>query len=217
MCAVVVWIIVFKSTSFLINGAVILACCLIISNPTRLLSGFILGASSSISMFMIWHNRGTTYLWWRITSEGLTLAAQLSLRYMAMIMVVLAASSFISLEDFLKCLGRLPYGGPIAYIAGVSIQWIPQVAHLMSTIKDTNTIMGRSIKGPIKYTRFVLIPLISRMFYMSALRGIPLEISGITLRCKKTILNPVADSTTQKIIRIILVGMSIFILIAYGN
>ncbi|MDO4911452.1 MAG: energy-coupling factor transporter transmembrane component T [Corynebacterium sp.] len=215
--AALVWVIAFKSTSFVVNGAIILLAAAIIRTPTVLLSGVALGLSSSISMFLIWHAHGDHRIWWRVTSEGLLLASQLSFRYMAMIMVVLTASNFIKLSDFLKCVEKIPFGAPVAYIAGVSIQWIPQVAVLTTRIREANQIRGRSMRGPVNTMRFVVIPLISRMFYMSALRGIPLEISGITKPGPRTILYPVADTRAQQALRILLLVLIVLVLIFYGT
>lgn len=217
LAAALVWVIAFKSTSFIVNGAIILLAAVIIRTPAVLFSGVALGFSSSISMFLIWHAHGTHRIWWHVTSEGLLLAGQLSFRYMAMIMVVLTASNFIKLSDFLKCLERIPFGAPVAYIAGVSIQWIPQVATLVTRIKEANTIRHRSMRGPVNTMRYVAIPLISRMFYMSALRGIPLEISGITQPGKRTVLYPVPDSAVQKVLRVLLLVAIVLVLIFYGT
>lgn len=142
--------------------------------------------------------------------DGSLTAAELTLRFVALISVLLAAASAMTVADLAKSLqGSRLLGSRLAYIVGSAIQLLPQGSVELASVRDANQLRGRSIRGPIRALRHVGIPLITRLLTGGAARTIPLEVAGMDAPGPRTLLRPVPDSAFERVLRWLLPAVAI--------
>ena len=115
----------------------------------------------------------------------------------------LTAASAITITDLVKSLSHMPR---VAYIVGSAVQLLPQGRDTLGSVRYANHLRAHSprqhsTRGLSKTVKFVVLPLITRLLSQGASRAIPLEVSGLERTGQRTVLNPVADTNLQKVLR----------------
>ena len=130
-------------------------------------------------------------------------ALELSVRFIALMSAFLAAASAITVADLVKSLSHIPR---VAYIVGSAVQLLPQGRDTLASVRYANHLRALSThehntRGPLKTVEFVVLPLITRLLSAGAARAIPLEVSGLERAGRRTVLNPVKDTSVEKALR----------------
>ena len=130
-------------------------------------------------------------------------ALELSVRFIALMSAFLAAASAITVADLVKSLSHMPR---VAYIVGSAVQLLPQGRDTLASVRYANHLRAlstqeHSTRGPLRTVKFVVLPLITRLLSAGAARAIPLEVSGLERTGRRTVLNPVKDTSVEKVLR----------------
>lgn len=130
-------------------------------------------------------------------------ALDLSVRFIALMSAFLTAASAMTITDLVKSLSHMPR---VAYIVGSAVQLLPQGRDTLGSVRYANHLRAHSprqhsTRGLSKTVKFVVLPLITRLLSQGASRAIPLEVCGLERTGQRTVLNPVADTNLQKVLR----------------
>ncbi|WP_313547460.1 energy-coupling factor transporter transmembrane protein EcfT [Corynebacterium sp.] len=130
-------------------------------------------------------------------------ALELSVRFIALMSAFLAAASAITVADLVKSLSHMPR---VAYIVGSAVQLLPQGRDTLASVRYANHLRAlstqeHSTRSPLRTVKFVVLPLITRLLSAGAARAIPLEVSGLERTGRRTVLNPVKDTSVEKVLR----------------
>lgn len=104
-------------------------------------------------------------------------------RGLALIAVLLAASSWTNASDLAKALQEIGLSPKLTYVLGTALNMLPMARRYAATYTTT---AGR--QSQIKHVAF---PLITRMLVHSTGRQLPLQTSGVLLPGRRTVLRPV--------------------------
>lgn len=171
-------------------------------NLSVLLATSVLAIPVSLSMVLIHAPFGTEVLVPLLTTDGLVVAAELSVRFIALISAFLACASVIRLPELLKSVQVHPWlGARLAYILGAAVQLLPQGREALSAVRDANQLRGRGMSAPVPAAKNVAMPLITRLLTAGATRAIPLEVAGMERRGTRTVLRQVSDPRREQILR----------------
>ncbi|MGP6175583.1 energy-coupling factor transporter transmembrane component T family protein [Corynebacterium sp. A21] len=155
-----------------------------------------------LSMLLVHAPFGTEPLFWVVTLDGLQTAGELSLRFVALMSAFLTAAAAITVPELAKAAqGHRWLGSRLAYILGSAVQLLPQGRDALAAVRDANKLRGRPVRGPVKALRFVAVPLITTLLTNGAARAIPLEVAGLDRRGPRTVLRPVPDPMSEKLLR----------------
>lgn len=135
-----------------------------------------------------------------ITTDGLKVAGELALRFIALMSCVLAAGTFIRITELAKALQILRGGNRLSYIAGSTIQLVPQGAQRVSITRDAYALKARPISVKTVVPNLAM-PVLTELLTQAASRGRALETAGYNLEGRRTVLRPVHDSQLQRAIR----------------
>ncbi|MGV0394057.1 ABC transporter permease [Corynebacterium riegelii] len=168
----------------------------------------------ALSMVLIHAPYGQERIAPLITKDGLDVAGVLALRFSALMACILSAGVFIRVPDLAKVLQVRRGGNRLSYIAGATLQLIPQASARVRAVRDANRLQARPITAKTVVPH-VIMPVLSELLTLSAHRGRALETAGYGIAGPRTVLRPVHDSTLQRIIRIaaplVCLGVAIWI------
>lgn len=134
-----------------------------------------------------------------LTVDGLYTAAELGLRFTALMSAFLAAAAAITVPELVKAVQAHPcLGHRLAYVIGSAVQLLPQGRVALRAVRDANQLRGRDTRGPIRALRFIALPLITRLLNEGAARAIPLEVAGMEHPGPRTVMRPVPDSRMEQ-------------------
>ena len=160
----------------------------------------VLALPAAASMVLIHAPYGDNLLAPFLTSDGLWLAAELSLRFAALMGCILAAAAALKVSDVAKWLQTSRFGHKAAYVVGASLQSLPQGAATVAAVRDANRLAGAKIHLGNVAPR-VILPVIARLLTQGASRGHALGAIGFDTPGKRTVLVPVPDSKFQQVLR----------------
>lgn len=159
-----------------------------------------LALPAALSMVLIHAPYGEQRIAPLLTADGLLVAGELALRFIALMACVLAAGTFIRMPELAKSLQGLRGGNRLSYLAGSTLQLFPQGAQRVRVARDTNALKARPI-GVKTVVPHLIMPVITELLTQSAARGRALETAGYDLPGRRTVLRPVHDSGLQRAIR----------------
>ncbi len=138
-------------------------------------------------------------------------AAELSLRFAAILGSGLLFFSFIDADEMLRAMStKVP--APVVFILG-SISRMTQLAQQrLSTIEEIQR--SRRMKVRKFSWNNVLLPLIVGMVTDAAVRSRPLQRTGIARPGPRTVLYPVADRTAERVLRWLCVLITALVCVA---
>ena len=166
-----------------------------------LLGALALTVPTGLSMLLIHAPHGSVPLAGPVTGDGLALAADLTLRFLALMSTLLAAMALIRVPDLVKAVQASPLGHRTAYILGASIQLLPQGRAVVAAVRDAQRLRGRRI-GARAITRLA-VPTITQLLSTGTRRGLALETAGLDLPGRRTVLRPVPHTATDKVITLL--------------
>ena len=142
-------------------------------------------------------------------------AAELSLRFAAILSGGLVLLSFIRADDLLRAMSpSVP--APFIFIVGSITRMTAQATERLHTIEQIQRSRGMKVRRLSWNT--VILPLIVGMVTDAAVRSRPLQRTGISRPGPRTVLYPVADRMWEKIVRILCIiataALSIWVVIA---
>lgn len=153
-----------------------------------------------LSMVLVHSPFGQDFIIPFVSRDGLLLAAQLTLRFCALVSAFLAASCGFTVPELVKSLSFAPR---LAFVVGSTVQIVPQAKDAFGAIRDANKIFGRKTRGPIKAVKNLALPLIIRLLNAGAARAIPLEVAGLDVAGRKTLLVPVNYPRVEKLLSVV--------------
>ncbi|MDY5785953.1 ABC transporter permease [Corynebacterium sp.] len=135
-----------------------------------------------------------------ITLDGLAVAGELTLRFMALMACFIGAMAFVRIPELVKALQVAPGGNRVAYIVGSALQLFPQGTRTVAVVRDANRLRGRrlSVRNVVPH---LVLPLLAHLLSNGASRGFALETAGYDLPGSRTVLRPARDSSLQRAVR----------------
>ncbi|GAA1174072.1 hypothetical protein CGLAUT_04925 [Corynebacterium glaucum] len=198
------WILTMGITTPVASAAIIIASLILGTAKTRNVSLIVavaaLAVPVALSMVLIHAPYGEQRIVPLVTADGLLVAGELALRFIALMSCVLAAGTFICITELAKALQILRGGNRLSYLAGSTLQLFPQGAQRVSITSDANALKAR----PITFKTVVpnlAMPVLTELLTQAASRGRALETAGYNLEGRRTVLRPVHDSQLQRAIR----------------
>lgn len=200
------WIVVLGVNQLWLSFAVIVVAQVVVllrlRNLSVLLATLVLAIPMSLSMALIHVPFGDEVVAPLVTADGLLVAAELSMRFIALISVFLACVSAITVPELVKAVQGHPWlGSRVAYVIGSSVQLLPKGREALAAVRDANQLRGRSVRGPIRSLKYLALPLITRLLSTGAARAIPLEVAGMDRRGPRTVLRPAVDPPHERVLR----------------
>ncbi|SDS20627.1 hypothetical protein [Corynebacterium timonense] len=159
-----------------------------------------LSVPAGLSMALIHAPYGSERIAPLVTADGLAVAGELAVRFVALMSCVIAAMAFVRIPELVKALQVAPGGNRLAYIAGSALQLLPQGARTATVVREANRLRGRRI-GVRTVVPHVVLPVLAELLSGGASRGMALETAGYDLPGSRTVLRPAADSPAQKALR----------------
>lgn len=198
------WILVMGINTPVASAAIIVTALVIGTAKTRNASLIIAVAALAVpvllSMVLIHAPYGEQRIAPLITADGLLVAGELGLRFIALMSCVLAAGTFIRMPELAKALQILRGGNRLSYLAGSTLQLFPQGAQRVSITRDANALKARPITVKTVVPNLAM-PVLTELLTQAASRGRALETAGYNLEGRRTVLRPVYDSQLQRAIR----------------
>lgn len=198
------WILAMGINTPVASAAIIVAALAIGTAKTRnvsLVAAVVaLALPVALSMVLIHAPYGEQRIAPLLTADGLLVAGELALRFVALMACVLAAGTFIRMPELAKALQGLRGGNRLSYLAGSTLQLFPQGAQRVRVARDANALKARPI-GVKTVVPNLIMPVITELLTQSAARGRALETAGYDLQGRRTVLRPVHDSGLQRAIR----------------
>ncbi|MDO5511923.1 energy-coupling factor transporter transmembrane protein EcfT [Corynebacterium sp.] len=161
----------------------------------------VLAIPAAVSMLLIHAPYGTEQLAPLLTRDGLATAAQLSVRFTALMASLVAAATFITVPDLAKALQTSPLGPKVAYIVATALQLLPQGRRVVDTVTDAHRVAGRRITPGNAISR-AAVPVMTNLLTANVERSLALETAGLDLPGRRTIYRPAPDSPAQRVWRI---------------
>ena len=128
------WILVMGINTPVASAAIIIASLILGTAKTRNVSLIVavaaLAVPVALSMVLIHAPYGEQRIVPLVTADGLLVAGELALRFIALMSCVLAAGTFIRITELAKALQILRGGNRLSYLAGSTLQLFPQGAQL---------------------------------------------------------------------------------------
>lgn len=159
-----------------------------------------LSAPVAASMILIHAPHGRQRLAPLLTSDGLLVALELTLRFMALVTVVVAATATFKVADLAKALQMAGVPASLGYVVGATLQLAPEARSAIRRIKEANALAGRSTRGSAVFPR-VVVPLMTTLMVRAAHSSATLETLGLGRTGPRTVLSPVPDSPGQRVLR----------------
>lgn len=198
------WILTMGINTPVASAAIIVTALVIGTAKTRNASLIVAVAALAVpvllSMVLIHAPYGERRLAPLITADGLLVAGELGLRFIALMSCVLAAGTFIRMPELAKALQILRGGNRLSYLAGSTLQLFPQGAQRVSIARDANALKARPITVKTVVPNLAM-PVLTELLTQAASRGRALETAGYNLEGRRTVLRPVYDSQLQRAIR----------------
>ena len=182
-------------------------------NASVILTTMALSAPAALSMLVIHAPYGDDPVLPLVTSDGLVLAATLSLRFCALMACFIAAMAVLRIADIAKWLQVSRAGHKVAYIVGASLQTLPQGAHAWRCVREANQLAGITVTWRNTISR-VIIPVIARLLTQGTQRGQALAAVGFDQEGQRTLLRPVADSMASRVVRFLIPLVTLAVVIA---
>ncbi len=212
------WILVFGLNRPLASAAVVAVACALgiwrtrnASVPAAVVA---LAVPVGLSMLLIHAPYGSHRIAPLLTSDGLATGGALALRFCALMSCMIAAVAWVHIPDLVKAVQVLPGGNKLAYLAGATLQLVPQGRAQVNTVRDAQALKRTPITARNAITHLVLPVLTSLLTHGSA-RGTALETVGYDLPGTRTVLRPVPDSRLQRTVRwvlpVVCVGVALWI------
>jgi len=148
-----------------------------------------------------------------ITSDGIALAAELALRFGALMACFLAAVAALKVSDVAKWLQSSRPGYKAAYVVGTSLQFLAQGRLVVQAVRDANKLDGVRVRPRNVLPRFI-VPVISKLLTQGAQRGEALSAIGFDRPGPRTLLVPLERSVTQSCICILFPLLSAVVVVA---
>lgn len=161
-----------------------------------------LSLPAAASMLVIHAPYGQHRLAPLITSDGVALAAELALRFSALMACFLAAVAALKVSDVAKWLQSSRLGYKAAYVVGTSLQFLAQGRLVVQAVRDANKLDGVRMRPRNVLSRFI-VPVISKLLTQGAQRGEALSAIGFDRPGPRTLLVPLERSMTQSCICIL--------------
>lgn len=198
------WILTMGINTPVASATIIIASLILGTAKTRNVSLIVavaaLAVPVTVSMVLIHAPYGERRIAPLITSDGLMVAGELALRFIALMSCVLAAGTFIRMPELAKALQILRGGNRLSYLAGSTLQLFPQGAQRVSIARDANALKARPISVKTVVPNLAM-PVLTELLTQAASRGRALETAGYNLEGRRTVLRPVHDSKLQRAIR----------------
>lgn len=198
------WILVFGLNSAAASAAIaVIACALGVwrtrnaSVPAAVIA---LTVPVGLSMLLIHAPYGTRRIAPLLTSDGLAVGGALALRFCALMSCMIAAVAWIRIPDLVKAVQVLPGGNKLAYLAGATLQLVPQGHAQVQTVRDAQALKRAPITARNAITHVVL-PVLTALLTHGSARGAALETAGYDLPGARTVLRSVPDSRAQRVMR----------------
>ena len=161
-----------------------------------------LAVPTGLSMLLIHAPHGTQTLLGPVTADGLAIAGELTLRFAALIAVLLAAIANIRIDELVKVLQISRAGHRLAYILGAALQLLPQGRRTAQAVRDAHRLAGTRLR-PLNSVPRLAVPVMTHLLTLGARRGAALETAGFDLPGRRTVLIPVPDTRAEQVARII--------------
>lgn len=198
------WILVFGLNSPAASAAIVLIACLLgvwrtrnVSVPAAVLA---LALPVALSMVLIHAPYGTERIAPLLTADGLAIGGTLALRFCALMSCMLAAVAWVNIPDLVKAVQVLPGGNKLAYLAGATLQLVPQGSAQVKAVRDAQALKRAPITARTVIKRLIL-PVLTALLSQGSARGAALETAGYDLTGARTVLRPVPDSAVQRVVR----------------
>ena len=198
------WILVFGLNRPLASAVlVVIACALGVwrtrnaSVPAAVLA---LAVPVGLSMLLIHAPYGTRRIAPLLTADGLATGGALALRFCALMACMIAAVAWVRIPDLVKAVQVLPGGNKLAYLAGATLQLVPQGHAQVQTVRDAQALKRTPISARNAITHLVL-PVLTALLTHGSARGAALETAGYDLPGARTVLRPVLASHLQRAVR----------------
>ncbi len=157
----------------------------------------VLAMPTAVSMLLIHAPYGTEPIAPLLTRDGLLTAAELALRFTALMASLLAAAAFITVPELAKALQVSWLGPKVAYIVSAALQLLPQGRRVVETVTDANRLAGRRVTARSALPRLA-VPVMTHLLTGNVEKSRALETAGLDLPGRRTVLRPVADSSLQR-------------------
>lgn len=201
------WILVLGINDWRLSLAVIVIALAVGTWRTRnasvLVATAALALPTGLSMLLVHAPYGTEHLAPLITGDGLLTAAELTVRFTALMASLLAAAAFITVPDLAKALQVSVLGPKMAYIVASALQLLPQGRRVVDTVTDAQRLAGRRITPRTAIPR-AAVPVMTHLLTANVERSLALETAGLDLPGRRTIYRPAPDSPAQRAFRVLL-------------
>lgn len=135
----------------------------------------------SLSILIIHAPHGTHPIFWGVTSDGLATAGSLIARLLALTACVFAAAATLDSADLAKAIqqvsGRGRLGRRLAYLAGATINTIPQTGRHVAIVRDANYLRGVRPSLTTIVSHYA-VPIVTRLLSEGTRRGRALAAVG---------------------------------------
>ena len=159
-----------------------------------------LSVPAALSMTLVHAPYGERRVAPLLTLDGLAVAGELSLRFVALMSCFLVAMAFVRIPELVKALQVAPGGNRVAYIVGSALQLLPQGVRAVTTVREANRLRGRRI-GLRTVVPHVVLPVLAELLGSGANKGYALETAGYELPGRRTVLRPAPDSAVERVLR----------------
>lgn len=211
-CAAVAWLLIIA-----LNHPVVSAVVLLLALVAGAVTGrglavavttCVISLPAALSMVAIHAPHGQDQLFAFVTRDGLALAGALSLRFFALVGVVLAAVACVTVPDVAKAIQASRAGHKVAYIVGASLQLLPRGTRVVGVVRDANLLEGRRPGWRNLAGRYIG-PVVSLLLYQATAQAKALTAVGFDQPGPRTVLRPVPDSRGQRAFRWAVAGMGL--------
>ena len=142
------------------------------------------------------------------------LAAELALRCASLVAVALAAFSAFTVADLAKAMQATRAPANLSYILSSALRILPEGRATFEKVRYAQYLAYRRPVNPLLSTARALLPTITHLLDAGAQRAPDLEVLGVGLPGRRTVLRPVPDSAMHKALRIIVPAAAIAVVIA---
>lgn len=203
-CAAVAWLLVIALNHPVVSVVVLLLALVAGAVTGRglavALTTCVISLPAALSMVAIHAPHGQDQLFAYVTRDGLALAGALSLRFFALVAVVLAAVACVTVPDVAKAIQASQAGHKVAYIVGASLQLLPRGTRVVGVVRDANLLDGRRPGWRNLAGRYIG-PVVSLLLYQATAQATALTSVGFDQPGPRTVLRPVPDSRGQRAFR----------------
>lgn len=163
----------------------------------------LLVAPTGLSMLLVHAPYGAQQWAPLLTFDGMATAGTLTARFAALMAAFLAAAGFIRVTDLAKALQVSPLGPRVAYVVAAALQLLPQGGRTVEVVREANRLAGRRI-GVTNVIGRLVVPVMTHLLTANVQKSLALEVAGLDLPGRRTILRPVPDSRGQQLVRVLL-------------